>query len=141
MRDNSTLMVATIAIAVVASLMTGCATNGPVYGRGTATMYDDRGRVSVAFTNRDRELIRHYFGKQLPPGLAKREQLPPGLRKQLVRRGTLPPGLQTHRLPSELDRQLSLLPHGYVRLRVASDVLLLDEQSRVILDVITDVGR
>ena len=141
MRDGDRLMMTSIVLALVASLMSGCAANGPVYGRSTATMYDDRGRISVAFTSRDRELIRHYFGKQGPPGLAKREQLPPGLRKQLVRRGTLPPGLQTQRLPSELDRQLSRLPHGYIRLRVASDVLLLDERSRVILDVITGVGR
>lgn len=141
MRDGDRLMVTSIVVVVVASLMSGCAANGPVYGRSAATMHDDPGRITVGFTSRDRELIRHYFGKQLPPGLAQREQLPPGLRKQLVRRGTLPPGLQVHRLPSELDRQLSRLPHGYLRLRVASDVLLVDDRSRVILDVITDVGR
>ena len=141
MQHGNGLIAASIVIALAASLMSGCVANGPVYGRGTVTGYDERGSISVAFTHRDRELIRQYFGKQLPPGLAKREQLPPGLRKQLVRRGTLPPGLQTHRLPPELDRQLSRLPAGYVRLRIASDVLLLDERSRVILDVVTDVGR
>ncbi|MBI3484974.1 MAG: hypothetical protein HY012_07470, partial [Acidobacteria bacterium] len=30
----------------------------------------------------------------LPPGLAKRDRLPPGLEKQLRERGKLPPGLQ-----------------------------------------------
>jgi hypothetical protein len=30
----------------------------------------------------------------LPPGLAKRQTLPPGLRKHLRERGELPPGLQ-----------------------------------------------
>ncbi len=30
----------------------------------------------------------------LPPGLARKDQLPPGLERQLVRRGTLPPGLE-----------------------------------------------
>ncbi len=29
----------------------------------------------------------------LPPGLAKRDELPPGLEKQLEKNGTLPPGL------------------------------------------------
>ena len=30
----------------------------------------------------------------LPPGLAKRDQLPPGLQKHLWKHGSLPPGLQ-----------------------------------------------
>lgn len=109
--------------------------------RGAVSVHDDRGHISLVFSERDRDYIHSYYRRHLPPGLAKREQLPPGLRKQLVRRGTLPPGLQSQRLPSDLDRRLSPLPSGYVRLRVASDVLLLDERTRVIFDVITDVGR
>jgi hypothetical protein len=34
----------------------------------------------------------HDRGRNLPPGLAKRDQLPPGLERQLRVRGTLPPG-------------------------------------------------
>ena len=36
----------------------------------------------------------------LPPGLAKREHLPPGLQRHLERNGTLPPGLQKKLQPS-----------------------------------------
>ena len=40
--------------------------------------------------------------KGLPPGLAKRDHLPPGLQKHLDRRGTLPPGLAKRDLPPDL---------------------------------------
>ncbi len=36
----------------------------------------------------------YYRNEGLPPGLAKREQLPPGLQKHVRERGSLPPGLQ-----------------------------------------------
>src|SRR4029453_9081690 len=53
----------------------------------------------------------------LPPGLAKREALPPGLRKQLHERGELPPGLQKRLIvvPVSLDRRLPAVPPYYRR--------------------------
>ena len=42
----------------------------------------------------------------LPPGLAKRDTLPPGLERQLQRNGKLPPGLEKRALPDELKRAL-----------------------------------
>ncbi len=36
----------------------------------------------------------YYGGRGLPPGLAKRDRLPPGLEKHLLKHGSLPPGLQ-----------------------------------------------
>lgn len=97
----------------------------------------------VAFSDKDRRLIREYYGKtrqkHLPPGLAKKDRLPPGLEKQLIRKGTLPPGLHYRLLPLELAQQLSPLPRGYVRIRVDQDVVLLDEFTRVIVDIIYNV--
>src|SRR5215471_5571003 len=54
-----------------------------------------KGHRAYQFDAREREIISGYYanpGRGLPPGLAKREALPPGLEKQLVRNGTLPPG-------------------------------------------------
>jgi hypothetical protein len=84
---------------------------------------------------------KHKGGKQkgLPPGLAKRDQLPPGLQKQLERNGSLPPGLAKRALPEDLDGQLSALPKGWQRSLVDNDVLLLDEETGVILDIIKDL--
>jgi hypothetical protein len=78
--------------------------------------------------------------KSFPPGLAKKGKLPPGLQKQLIRRGKLPPGLDYRLLPVELDQRLSPLPRGYIRLFVGGDIILLDEFTRVVLDIIYDVG-
>jgi hypothetical protein len=50
-----------------------------------------------AFGKHDRDVILGFFHEQpggLPPGLAKRDRLPPGLEKQLRRNGQLPPGLE-----------------------------------------------
>lgn len=133
------LLIGGLAIAIV-GLSSACVMNG-TSTRGAISVHDDHGQVTLVFSDHDRDHIHRYYRSHLPPGLAKRDQLPPGLRKQLVRRGTLPPGLQSQRLPDDLDRHLSRLPEGYARIRVASDVLLIDTHTRVIFDVITDVGR
>src|SRR5205085_7394302 len=45
-------------------------------------------------------VIREYaHAGSLPPGLAKREALPPGLREQLREHAALPPGLQKRLVP------------------------------------------
>lgn len=93
-------------------------------------------RVLIAFTDRERFLIREYYRTHLPPGLARKGRLPPGLQKQLHVRGRLPPGLQPHHLPRDLYRRLRPLPGPYTRLRIGTDVVLIDERSRVILDII-----
>jgi hypothetical protein len=96
------------------------------------------------FTERDRLLIRGWFhdhSEGLPPGLAKRETLPPGLEKHLRERGTLPPGLQKkiEPLPPELERQLSRLPTGYRRVIVAGHAILMNDQTALIYDIVRNV--
>jgi hypothetical protein len=97
----------------------------------------------VLITKADRELITGWFHSNLaglPPGLAKREQLPPGLQKQLVKNGTLPPGLQkkVQPLPAALEHQLPPLPGGYQRVMVGATVVLMNQKSRLIADVLYD---
>lgn len=113
----------------------GCV-GGPTSGRATVAGRD--GYVDVAFSDQDRGYIHDYYrsARNLPPGLAKKKHLPPGLQKQLVRRGTLPPGLSGQRLPYELERRLSPLPDGYLRLRIGGDVVLFNEKTRVIFDLV-----
>ena len=75
--------------------------------------------------------------KKMPPGLAKRDQLPPGLAK----RDTLPPGLAKRDLPSELERRLSRLPGGYSRKSVGSDIVLIEEATGIVLDILRGAAR
>lgn len=93
------------------------------------------------FTTQERTIITGWFVKNrsgLPPGLAKRETLPPGLEKQLRERGTLPPGLQKkiQPLPIVLERQLSPLPTGYRRVVIAGNVILMEPATGVMYDII-----
>jgi hypothetical protein len=125
----------TLLLIYILASIGGCATSGAV------VVEDENTRVDVVFSEHDRYAIRDYYGRHhLPPGLAKRSSLPPGLQKQIQRRGQLPPGLRGDRLPDELEGRLSRLPEGYVRLRVGVDVVLMNTRTRVITDVMKDIG-
>ncbi|MBI4442294.1 MAG: hypothetical protein HY649_02835 [Acidobacteria bacterium] len=96
------------------------------------------------FTTREITLIKNWFvtnHSNLPPGLAKRETLPPGLEKQLRQKGTLPPGLQKkiQPLPFELDRQLTRLPTGYRRVVIAGNVIVMNPVTGLIYDIVRNV--
>jgi hypothetical protein len=91
-------------------------------------------------------LIRDWFSRSannrnLPPGLAKRETLPPGLQRQLQRNGTLPPGLQKRAqpLPIALEEQLPPLPAGLRRVVITGNVMLLEVSTGRIIDLIREV--
>jgi len=73
----------------------------------------------------------------LPPGLARREDLPPGLERQLRRNGELPPGLRRRMVwfPRDLDRRLGPLPEGYRRCWVGNNVLVVNVRTFRIADV------
>jgi len=95
----------------------------------------------IIFTEEERTLVTDWFRRDtrgLPPGLAKRDRLPPGLEKQLRERGTLPPGLQkrVQPLPFELERHLHRLPTGYRRAVIGGNVILMNEETSVIYDII-----
>ncbi|MFQ5664345.1 MAG: hypothetical protein ACE5HL_10985 [Terriglobia bacterium] len=99
-----------------------------------------------AFGKKQEKKIRDWFANKanlqgLPPGLAKREQLPPGLQRHLEKNGTLPPGLQKRLqpLPQELESRLPQTGKGVRRVVVAGNVILLEERTGKILDIIQDV--
>jgi hypothetical protein len=78
-------------------------------------------------------------GKGMPPGLAKRDKLPPGLQKQLERNGTLPPGLQKRKLPDTIEEKLAPPQEGTERVIVNQDVVLIDKATNTVLDIIKGV--
>ncbi len=95
----------------------------------------------LVFTQHERVVVSRWFRTNrsgLPPGLAKRDRLPPGLEKQLRERGTLPPGLQkkVQPLPFALEGQLHRLPTGYRRVVIGGNVILMNEKTSVIYDIL-----
>jgi hypothetical protein len=132
-----------ICCVVLSALLVGCATTPTVDSGGIAIETEDM-RAVIVFSDSDRGKIRNYYrdakkGKTIPPGLAKKQELPPGLQKHIERNGKLPPGLEGRRLPRDLEGTLPHLPAGFVRLQVEGDIVLLNEKTRVVLDVIWDV--
>jgi len=77
----------------------------------------------------------------LPPGLAKRETLPPGLEKQLQRKGKLPPGLEKklQPMPPALEKQLVVLPTGYRRVVIGDNVIVMNVDTSIVYDIVRSV--
>ena len=125
-------------VVLAALVVTGCAAHTVTSGR--VVVRDDRAAVELHFSDRDRALIdEHYRAtkpKKAPPGLAKRERLPPGLAK----RDSLPPGLQGRSLPRELESRLAVLPAAYVRVIIGRDIVLMNRDTRVVLDILYGVA-
>lgn len=135
----------TFGTAVVSAvlLLPACATMSGTTVSGGAVYRDDHTQVAVVFSDHDRGIIHDYYSRRrssLPPGLAKKGKLPPGLQKQVERNGHLPPGLEGEPLPNDLERQLQTLPDDYVRLRLGADIALMNGHTRVIVDVVKDVA-
>jgi hypothetical protein len=113
---------------------------GGRYAQGNPQSYDDpRGSRYGAvpeFTQAQRDSIRSCMSGQygsLPPGLAKRDRLPPGLERQLQRNGQLPPGLQkrVQPLPDVCASRLPRLPVDWSRVILGNHVMLLDKAQRI----------
>ncbi len=121
----------------------GCETL-PQSSTGEIELEAPGGSVDISFNSEDRRRVTNYYKlkkKSPPPGLAKKKKLPPGLQKQLAKNGKLPPGLEKNALPMVLEQQLEFLPAGYVRLKVGLDVILLNESTQIIVDIIYGVGK
>lgn len=125
-------------ILLIALTAAGCATHAATSGR--VVIRDDHAAAAVHFSDRDRAILEEYYRtakpKKTPPGLAKREALPPGLTK----RDTLPPGLQGRLLPRELEARLTVLPAAQARVIIGRDIVLMQRDTRVVLDILYGVA-
>ena len=97
--------------------------------------YDNQGPSE--FSSHERQIISDCFVDNrsgLPPGLAKRDRLPPGLERQLQRNGTLPPGLQkkVQPLPGVCAARLPRLPRDWARVVLSGRIILLDPSQRIV---------
>ena len=105
------------------------------HGEDDRYVFDRDGHVRV---------IHDYFREgSVPPGLAKRQSLPPGLEKQLRERGELPPGLQKKwvGVPGNLSARLPPMPPFYHRYFAGDDLVVVDTRNNTIAYLIRDVLR
>lgn len=153
-----------VAIVVFSALAFGVpsASAAPVQGRGqekkagkkagkiekkadkTEQKHDKKDDVKVAVVDRDGHVrvFREYRGS-LPPGLAKRESLPPGLRQQLRERGELPPGLQKRLIPVPAPwvSRLPQIPAHHTRYFAGDDFIVIDTRTNRVVAIVRDVWR
>ena len=114
--------------------------NGHGKGHNKHDRDDDDEHSDHYYKHHEEEAVRGWYSeneRHLPPGLAKKDQLPPGLEKQLVRRGELPPGLQkrVQPCPEELQRRLPPPPPDCVNVLIGGHVVLLNHRTNVVVDV------
>ena len=138
-----------LALALATNFAWAQGNSGKGRGRNDGDSAGDKIRNTLpasepVFTVQERTVVTNYFRSNtsgLPPGLAKRDRLPPGLEKQLRERGTLPPGLQkkVQPLPPELERQLTVLPTGYRRVVIGNAVIVMNTKTALIYDIIRSV--
>src|ERR1700739_1780363 len=111
------------------------------HGHGRGKQHDeDRDRDRNYYSDHDRDEMRgwyHEHESHLPPGLAKRDQLPPGLERQLRVRGTAPPGLRKKMVvgPRELEQRLPPPPPGCAHFVVGGHVVLVNRSNYMVLDI------
>lgn len=79
----------------------------------------------------------HENQDDLPPGLAKRDRLPPGLERQLALRGHLPPGLEKrmHRCPDDLERELPPPPPDCEHVIIGGHLVLWNRRTNIVVDI------
>ena len=138
-----------IRTAVLLSAFTLCVHSGQAsanQGRGRGRGHAKKSAEQTVVIDRDGHVraIREYGrGGSLPPGLAKREALPPGLQKQLRERGELPPGLQKRLIPvpATLATRLPPVPAYYTRYFAGDDLIVVDTRTNRIAAIIRDVWR
>jgi hypothetical protein len=95
---------------------------------------DTRVAMAAGFSTRDRLTIEEYFEKQRSVQ-ARPESLPAGFSAH----DRLPTQIHGQPLPRVLETRLTVLPDAYVRLQVGRDVLLMERDSRVVLDLLRDM--
>jgi hypothetical protein len=119
-------------------------------GRGNGREHNEDSSAAVsnapAFSKNEVRIIHDWFSvpenlKGLPPGLAKKDHLPPGLQRQLVRNGKLPPGLEKkiEPLPQALEIRLPRVPEGCRRVVISGNIILWNEKTSVIFDIVANV--
>jgi hypothetical protein len=99
----------------------------------------NKGHGHERYADRDGDIRGWYrtHYNHLPPGLAKRDRLPPGLERQLIVRGTLPPGLRGRMqpCPRELEVMLPPPPPNYVHVVIGGNLVLYNRADFQIADV------
>ena len=102
----------------------------------------DKDAVVVVDRDGHHRVVREYVTRgNLPPGLAKRRTLPPGLSQQLREKGTLPPGLRDYYtlVPADWNPRFPAIPTYYQRYFVGNHLIIVDTRDNTLVSLIRDL--
>ena len=96
------------------------------------------------FNAQNRTYVQQYYtesygkSKRCPPGLAKKNNgcVPLGQARSWVVGQPLPRGVTVYAVPQPVIRQLPAAPYGYKYILIGGDVVLVQQQSNLIVDII-----
>lgn len=100
--------------------------------------YKGKSPIEYRYSDHDRESMRVWYrgrNGKLPPGLAKRDRLSPGLENQLVVRGTLPPGLRKKMWSCPREVVQLLPPPDYGHFFIGGHIVLVNRHTYMVLDI------
>ncbi|MEK7801812.1 MAG: hypothetical protein AAB276_05095, partial [Pseudomonadota bacterium] len=103
---------------------------------------EDRNPRVVIYDN-DHDIVRGYitrdYNKHCPHGLKKKHNgcQPPGHAKRYIIGDTLPRDVVYYQLPDDILVHMRPAPRGYEYVRVDTDILLIGEASKKIIDAVT----
>ena len=146
MRKSLTVLLTALALALAAPAMADHPRKGGK-GKGkdnSAAEYAKDGKKGGGkkFSGDERDEIVHYFDanpsarSQLPPGLAKKNKIPPGWQKKISVGQRIPDDVWVHRvpLPHEILVKLPPPPPGVIHVRIQDHVLKVIEKTHEVLD-------
>lgn len=125
----------TIVILGLIGLLNGCVAH-PVSTQTSVHVRDDNLRMHLIFSDYDRNYIYKYYGY---PNKRRYKKIPPGHYKRLERHRPLPSSYHYRPLPWELERRLSPLPAGYIRVIVGNDIAIMNTRTRVLYDILWEI--
>ena len=142
MKTSRSIFIGLLGVLFVSSWPASAQDHGNGHGKGHDKKHYEEARDDDSdyhYRHHEEEIRGWYTQHQshLPPGLAKKDQLPPGLEKQLIVRGTLPPGLQKrmYPCPEELERRLPPPPPDCAHVFIGGHIVLLNRKTEVVVDI------
>ncbi len=98
---------------------------------------------AAKFDQRETQIIRDYYRMQvekaraargkgggIPADMPRKDEMPPGIARQIRVNAALPPGVAKKGLPAELERSLPIRP-AFLRLIAGDKVMLVDAKNTV----------
>ena len=130
MRTRSIILV----LALFMLILQGC-TVYPTHSRTAIGVHDQNIRLNLMFTDYDRRYIQQYYGHHK----LHHRKVPPGYYQRYKRHNALPSHYRPIPISRELDRRLTPLPSGYIRVMIGDDMAIMDTRTRILYDIMWQI--